>query len=86
MDLAKLLRNSRTTRDCEISFIISTAVGSICFVTFYVSCLFEHQLPPGLFLAAMAYGIPGGVLSFFSASLYFARWSVLSNNGNVTSG
>jgi len=78
MDLTKILLNCRTARDCERSFLAVTALGFICIVIFYISCLLEQDLPHGVFLASMAYCIPGAVLFLFSASLCFARWQFLS--------
>jgi hypothetical protein len=81
MDLTKLLRNSGTARDCEISFVILSAVGLLCIVILYLACLFEGNVPKGLFLAAIAYFIPGAIISCFGASLYFSHWLFLSRDG-----
>jgi hypothetical protein len=55
MDLTKLLRNNGTASDCEISFVILSALGLLCIVILYLACLFEGNVPKGLFLVAIEY-------------------------------
>ena len=73
MNLARFLKNSGTMRDCELSFVVLSTIGLLCMIALYVACLLEGFLPK-LFLAAIAYCVPGAVVSLFGASLYFSRW------------
>ena len=84
MDLTRLLKSSDTARECEILFAVLSGLGLLCIFILYAACLFQGSIPKGLFLAAIAYCIPGAILLFFAASLYFARWLFLSARVGAT--
>lgn len=76
MDLTRLLKNSSTARECEVCFVALSGLGLLCIIILYVAWLFQGSAPT-FFLVAIAYCIPGAILFFFNASLYFARWLFL---------
>jgi hypothetical protein len=78
MDLTRMLKNSRTPRECEVLFAVLSSLGLVCFILLYAACWSEAYISRGLFLVAIAYCVPGAILFFFAASLYFARWLFLS--------
>ena len=80
MDLARLLKNSSTAREYEVCFVALSSLGLLCVIILYAACLFQGNAPT-FFLVAIAYCVPGAILFFFSASLYFARWLFLSEGG-----
>ena len=83
MDLTRILKNSNTARECEVLFVVLFGFGLLCIILLYAACWSEAYIPRGLFLAAIAYCVPGAILSFFAASLYFARWLFLSGGAGV---
>lgn len=84
MDLTRWLKNSDTVRDCEVLFVVLCCLGFLWMIILFLACWLEA--PRGLFLAAIAYCVPGAILCFFAASLYFARWLFLSEGGRATNG
>jgi hypothetical protein len=84
MDLTKWLRNSSTARDCEIAFVGCVGIGLLCLFIVCAVFLFQEQAPKWISLMALAYCVPGAILAFFGASLYFARWLFFSEGGAVT--
>ena len=76
MDLTRMLKNSDTARECELLFVILSSLGLFFLILLYAACWSE--VSRGLFLTAIAYCVPGAVIFFFVASLYFARWLFLS--------
>ena len=81
--MTKWLKSSGTVRDCEVGFVVLSSFGLLCIVSLYVACLLQESAAK-LFLAAIAYGVPGAILAFFGASLYFARWLSLSGGEGTT--
>ena len=84
MDLTRWLRNSSTARDCETAFAGCVGVGFVCLFVVCAVFLFQEQAPKWVPLLALAYCVPGAILAFFGASLYFARWLFFSGGGLVT--
>ena len=78
MDLTRWLRNSGSVRDCETAFVGCVGVGFFCLFIVCAVFLFHEQAPTWVPLLALAYCVPGAILAFFGASLYFARWLFLS--------
>lgn len=84
MDLTRWLRNSSTARDCETAFVGCVGVGALSLLIVFAVVLFQEQSPRWIFLMVLAYFVPGAILAFFGASLYFARWLFLSADGMTT--
>ena len=83
MDLTRMLKNSDTARECEVLFVVLSSLGLFCLILLYAACWSEAYITRGLFLAAIAYCVPGAILFFFIASLYFARWLFLSGGAGA---
>jgi hypothetical protein len=83
MDLTRMLKNSDTARECELLFVVLSSLGLLCLILLYAACWSEGYISRALFLAALAYCVPGAILFFFVASLYFARWLFLSGRGGA---
>jgi hypothetical protein len=67
-NLTQLLTDSGTPRHCEISFVVLSSLGLLFIIPLYLACLFEGSAPKP-FLAAIAYSVPGAMLSLFGAFL-----------------
>ena len=70
----------RTTRRLHF---LGSSLGLLCLILVYAACWSEAYISRGLFLAAIAYCVPGAILFFFAASLYFARWLFLSGGAGA---
>jgi hypothetical protein len=78
MVLTRMLKHSDTVGECQVLFVVLSGLGLLCLILLYVACWSEAYILKGLFLAAIAYCVPGAILFFFVASLYFVRWQILS--------